>query len=78
MLFTDDCITVIFSKASKEDWRTIQDTLHKYKKASGQVLNRQKISILFSSKEAGSILCGDYGRYLGLPTMVGRAKYQAF
>lgn len=24
------------------------------------------------------IVCGDYGQYLGLPTMISRSKYNAF
>lgn len=28
--------------------------------------------------EASTMACGDYVKYLGLPTMVGRSKYETF
>lgn len=67
----------------------VHDVLQLYEKAFGQVLIRQKTSIMFSSnteesiqnailQEARVVLCGDYGKYLGLPTMIGRSKYQIF
>ncbi|XP_042964743.1 uncharacterized protein LOC122298967 [Carya illinoinensis] len=87
LLFADDC--VIFSKASKEVWLAIHDLLLLYEVSSGQKLNREKTTILFSPNtselvqeeiiyEAGEIVCGDYGKYLGLPTMIGRSKYETF
>ncbi|XP_042944602.1 uncharacterized protein LOC122278481 [Carya illinoinensis] len=87
LLFADDC--VIFSKASKEEWLAIHDLLLLYEVSLGQKLNREKTAILFSSNtselvqeeiisEAGEIVCGDYGKYLGLPTMIGRSKYETF
>lgn len=80
ILFADDYI--IFSKARKEDWKAIHGVLQVYEKAFGQVLNQQKTSILFSSntkksiqsailQEAGAVLCGDYRKYLRLPSMIG-------
>ncbi|KAF5458731.1 hypothetical protein F2P56_022741 [Juglans regia] len=87
LLFAYDC--VIFSIASKEDWRTILDILKVYEDSSGQMLKRQKTAILFSSntsilnqrdilQEAGAVICGDYGKYPSLPTIVGRSKYGTF
>ncbi|XP_040998224.1 uncharacterized protein LOC121244278 [Juglans microcarpa x Juglans regia] len=55
----------------------------------GQVLNKEKSSLFFSSNteetekkmilfEAGGVVCGSYEKYLGLPAMVGRSKYKTF
>lgn len=60
-----------------------------YERASCQSLNRQKISILFSSntkgearnliqKEARVKECSNLERYLGLPAMVGLSRYNSF
>ncbi|KAF5482243.1 hypothetical protein F2P56_002830 [Juglans regia] len=57
--------------------------------ASGQCLNKQKTSIMFSSngrnedwdrivEELGGRVQNNYERYLGLPTLVGRSKYNTF
>lgn len=46
-LFADNYI--IFSRATKSDWQKIQGICNLYEAASGQVLNRQKTSILFST-----------------------------
>ncbi|KAG7941873.1 hypothetical protein I3843_16G069700 [Carya illinoinensis] len=87
LLFADDC--VIFSKASRKEWLAIHDILMLYEASSGQMLNRQKTALLFSSntkesvkreilQEAGDDSLGVYGKYLGLPTMIGRSKYETF
>lgn len=87
LLIVDDC--VLFSKAKKEEWRSIYSILQVYECASGQVLNKQKTSIFFSSntkrevirriyREAGAVVCDNYERYLGLPAVVGKARYNAF
>lgn len=87
LLFAYDC--VIFNKANKGNWKAIQEELEKYERASGQALNKQKISILFSAntdgetqreimQTVGVILCRDYGKYLGLPTMIDRNKFHTF
>ncbi|XP_042950197.1 uncharacterized protein LOC122282305 [Carya illinoinensis] len=60
-----------------------------YGKASGQLLNLQKSTIFFSSntptavrrqiqREAGVPVCGNYEKYLGLPAMIGRSRYNTF
>ncbi|XP_042962354.1 uncharacterized protein LOC122296618 [Carya illinoinensis] len=87
LLFADDCI--LFGRAKLEEWGRIQELLKKYERASGQFLNKEKTSVFFNSNtkaedkrrilEAGdSVLCGSYEKYLGLPTIVGRSKYQTF
>lgn len=65
------------------EWEKIQEVLQQYEIMLGEVLNRQKTSILFSINtsivineqikwEASAIVCQDYGKYLGLLTMVDR------
>ncbi|XP_035544636.1 uncharacterized protein LOC118348020 [Juglans regia] len=87
LLFADDCI--LFCRASVEEWRKMQDLLLIYEKASGQFLNKEKTAVFFSSNtsvevkrkilvEGGAIVQGSYDKYLGLPTMVGRSKYNTF
>ncbi|XP_042950067.1 uncharacterized protein LOC122282179 [Carya illinoinensis] len=87
LLFTDDY--VIFSKASREEWMAIHEILKLYEVSSSQMLNRQKTTILFSSnirasvqreilQEVGDVSYGDYAKYLGLPTLIGRSKYETF
>ena len=67
----------------------ISDTLQLYVKASGQCINFEKSSTYFSSntsesqrrwiKQALGVREVDrFESYLGLPTLVGRAKYQTF
>ncbi|XP_040986468.1 uncharacterized protein LOC121234565 [Juglans microcarpa x Juglans regia] len=87
LLFTDDCI--LFGRANIEEWRKIQEILLVYEKASGQFLNKGKTSVFFSNntqladkqaiKEAGnSFVCGTHEKYLGLPAMVGKSRYNTF
>ncbi|XP_042948615.1 uncharacterized protein LOC122281305 [Carya illinoinensis] len=87
LLFADDCI--IFGKACWKEWRKISSILKKYEQASGQCLNKQKTSIIFSSngrhadwdrivKGLGGRVQNNCEKYLGLPTMVGRSKYNTF
>ncbi|XP_042979926.1 uncharacterized protein LOC122310106 [Carya illinoinensis] len=87
LLFADDCI--LFGRAKLADWFNLQEVLKKYERASGQFLNKEKNSIFFSSntkeenkkmiKEASnSLVCGNYDKYLGLPTMIGRSSFKTF
>ena len=63
--------------------------LEQYEKASGQVLNKEKSALFFSSNTklsdqtlirnaGGSVMVGSYEKYLGLPSVVGRSKYYTF
>ncbi|XP_042950200.1 uncharacterized protein LOC122282309 [Carya illinoinensis] len=87
LLFANDC--VMFCRSKLEEWTIIVRFLKVYEEASGQTLNRQKTSILFSSntnaaaKECISqhvegVICDSYNKYLGLPTRVGKSKYNTF
>ncbi|XP_040994374.1 uncharacterized protein LOC121240922 [Juglans microcarpa x Juglans regia] len=87
LLFTDDCI--LFGRACVEEWKRLQELLLRYERASGQFLNKEKTSVFFSSntsvadmdlilREWGSMVQGSYEKYLGLPTMAGKSKYNTF
>ncbi|KAF5451880.1 hypothetical protein F2P56_026940 [Juglans regia] len=87
LLFADDC--VIFCRAKLIEWYQIRDLLVLYESASGQTLNKEKTNLFFKSNsrmEANEFIlqqvngarCNDYNRYLDLPTVVGRSKYNTF
>ena len=87
LLFADDC--VIFSEASQRGADCFQKILDVYSRGLGQLVNRDKSAVFFSSN------CSDEmktvirqvlhiekealtERYLGLPTAVGRSSTDAF
>jgi hypothetical protein len=87
LLFADDGI--VFLEASKTNMESLRRVLAKYECCSGQRVNLQKSSIYFGKGcgEAGragfkrvlGIECEAlFEKYLGLPTVVGRAKNGAF
>ncbi len=87
LFFVDDCF--LFFQANTEEARIIKSILAIYGAASGQRVNFNKSSISFSGNtRADSIasVCNilevnattDYGMYLGLPSAVGRNKFEAF
>ena len=87
LLFADD--SLIFCQANQEEVSLISDTLQLYAEASGQCINFEKSSAYFSSntsesqrlwiKQALGVREVDrFETYLGLPTLVGRSKYQTF
>lgn len=80
---------ILFCRASLIEWKHIQVILEKYEAASGQCVNKQKATIMFSSDTSDAIkdqiktnavvsLCFDQGKYLGLPSTVGRSKNSTF
>jgi hypothetical protein len=87
LFFADD--SLLFCRATIAEWAHIQEILEKYKKASGQKLNREKTSLFFSrnTKEetknfiisvAGVSATNRYEKYLGLPNLIGRSRVSAF
>lgn len=87
LLFTDD--TMFFCSASKESCEALQQVILRYERASGQMINKAKYAITFSSKtpagmrnEAKAVLGidkeGGEGKYLGLPEHFGRRKKDLF
>ncbi|XP_042944657.1 uncharacterized protein LOC122278542 [Carya illinoinensis] len=87
LLFADD--SVIFCKADVQTNLELQRILKRYELASGQKLNMDKTSMVFSSNVSapmqeeirnmwGGSAIQQYEKYLGLPPMIGRKKANAF
>ncbi|XP_074348373.1 uncharacterized protein LOC141687107 [Apium graveolens] len=87
LLFADD--SFLFFKASVQEAASVKDILKRYKLESGQAVNYQKSGIFFSANvrrdkqvEILSILgvtnTISGGKYLGLPSLIGRSKKGAF
>ena len=87
LFFADD--SALFCRAAEAECQRILDVLAVYERGSGQKINREKTNIFFSSKTQAQVkfriqeLLGvpairQYEKYLGLPTLVGRAKKQSF
>ena len=81
--------SVVFCRATVFECVKIQSIMYQYEQASGQSINRGKTNIFFSSntlsrtKEAISNFLDvpvtqRYEHYLGLPSLVGRAKKKSF
>ena len=87
LMFVDD--SILFCCATLGEVEVINEVLQIYANASSQCINMEKSSIYFSSNTQGNqreeivSLLGvkeveRFEYYLGLPTLVGRAKYQTF
>jgi len=87
LLFADDCI--VFSEASKRGADRLHDVLETYSRGSGQLVNKDKSVVFFSSNcddgaknEVREILQIETealaDKYLGLPTALGRSTKEAF
>lgn len=79
----------MFCKSSKEEWSKVKEVLKLYEKGSGQMINSKKSSIVSSSniskelqltisQEVGGMISESCGKYLRLPTLIGRSKYNSF
>ncbi|CAN1729936.1 LINE-1 reverse transcriptase homolog [Linum perenne] len=86
LLFADD--SFFFFRADIEETRKVKDIFQKYGRASGQLINFAKSGIFFSKstcnmlKDAVKEILGvsqpfDRGKYLGMPSFVGRRKKDA-
>ena len=87
LMFADDSIS--FCRATSGEVGVINEVLQTYANASGQCSNMEKSSIYFNSNTQdgqkaeivsmlGVKVVDRFKTYLGLPTLVGRAKYQIF
>nr|KYP48455.1 hypothetical protein KK1_029830 [Cajanus cajan] len=87
LLFADDCF--LFCKAIERECTTLRTILQQYESASGQAINLQKSEIYYSKNTTtrtrtsinailGVHKCIGTGKYLGLPSMVGRNKRAVF
>ena len=87
LLFADD--SLIFCQANKNEVQVVSDTLQLYAEASGQCINLEKSSAYFNSNvpvdQKAWIIdklkvkeVEKFDAYLGLPTLIGRWKYDTF
>ena len=87
LLFADD--SFLFCKATASEAQHLKGILTSYEQASGQAINLNKSAIAFSantpqdSVSSITAILGVYGtigsgKYLGLPSMVGRSKRAIF
>ncbi|XP_050222528.1 uncharacterized protein LOC126672620 [Mercurialis annua] len=87
LFFADDCF--LFFRASVEEMLVVKNVLDFYENFSGQKVNFHKSNIIFSAnvdRECKESICSvmevvkdsDSGKYLGLPSLVGRNKNQIF
>ena len=87
LFFADD--SLLFCRATHEEVRCISNILQLYAASSSQCINFEKSSVYFSSNtmglqreaiksELGVKEVDRFESYLGLPTLVGRAKYRTF
>lgn len=87
LMFVDDSLLVV--EASLQSVQTINAILQTYEECSGQVINLEKSSVMFSANasqsfknlilqelQLGSEATG--GKYLGLPSYVGKSKKECF
>ncbi|XP_042983163.1 uncharacterized protein LOC122312584 [Carya illinoinensis] len=87
LLFADD--SLVFCKADIIENRRIQELLGRFEAVSGQKINKEKTTIVFSGNVDVSMRTAikalwspseiqQYEKYLGLPPIVGRSKTRAF
>ncbi|XP_031094434.1 uncharacterized protein LOC115998904 [Ipomoea triloba] len=87
LFFADD--SLLFFRATDSEVHEIKSCLDLYSSASGQLVNYDKSSITFSAnteqnmcRHVASVLgvrqSVDFGRYLGLPSFIGRNKTAVF
>lgn len=87
LLFADD--TMFFCRANRKNAESLKALLSTYESVSGQLINKEKLSIFFSKRtnlavrgQMKAILGiekeGGMGKYLGLPEELGRKKKDSF
>ncbi|XP_061993497.1 uncharacterized protein LOC133711383 [Rosa rugosa] len=87
LIFADD--NILYAQASIEACYEIQDVIETYGRASGQLVNFNKSSIVFNKNVDADLqddvaslmgveIVEPHERYLGLPTYVGRKKTTTF
>ena len=87
LFFVDD--SLLFCNATMEKCAVLLEKLRWYEKALGQSVNTDKTSLFFSRNTAENLrvaiqsnigvpVIREHEKYLGLPSFVGRSKYQTF
>jgi hypothetical protein len=83
LLFVDDII--LFCRANKEETTNLKNIISTYQAASGQLVNMEKLEIMYSKKVPESVKediaqimhmqrVQSFSKYLGMPTQLGRYK----
>lgn len=87
IFFTDD--NLLFFRANQHEAHTVKGCLTEYCSTSGQAVNYDKSSIIFNTNSStdmrelvavcfGVRITNDFGRYLGLPSVLGCIKSAIF
>ena len=87
LLFADD--SMLYIRASMQDCVVVKEVLKLYEEASGQQVNLQKSSVVFSSNVRprereefagflGMEITEKHEKYLGIPTHVGQSRNDTF
>ncbi|KAK6160713.1 hypothetical protein DH2020_004094 [Rehmannia glutinosa] len=87
LFFADD--TLLFGNATVEEAKFIRFAISLFRKASGQQVNFEKSGIVFSphidasiarsiSQLLGIPIMSSHGKYLGLPSVIGKNKKEIF
>ena len=87
LFFADD--SLLFCKASEQECRKMIEILELCEAASGQKVNAKKSSVIFSHNNPqerrrmvmdilGPMQDTRHGKYLGLPSIIGRSKTEVF
>jgi hypothetical protein len=87
LLFADDCF--LFFRADEKEAECMKQLLNDYERASGQAINFAKSEVYFSRNTSPNIKANistmlgvneviGTGRYLGMPSMIGRNKKAIF
>ncbi|XP_019160712.1 PREDICTED: uncharacterized protein LOC109157266 [Ipomoea nil] len=87
LFFADD--SLLFFRASCEEAQSVKDCLDRYSSVSGQLINYDKSSAMFSANTKADVRAQvsacigvrettDFGKYLGLPSVLGRNKSATF
>ncbi|XP_031125428.1 uncharacterized protein LOC116027784 [Ipomoea triloba] len=87
LFFVDD--SLLFFKANSSEAAVVKECLHRYEILSGQAVNFHKSSVCFSrntdvndrlvvTNTLGVVQASDFGKYLGLPSFIGRNKRRVF
>ncbi|XP_042965938.1 uncharacterized protein LOC122299618 [Carya illinoinensis] len=84
-----EMIAFYLEELKQKNGGKIQELLLTYEKALGQFLNKEKTTVFFSTNSrteeqkkikelGGNVMRGSYEKYLGLPPVVGKLKYNSF
>ena len=85
LYFADD--SLLFCKANSQECQTLIDVLQLYEAASGQKINANKSSVIFSNNTPDDRRCevlnmlgpmqdNRHKKYLGLPSIIGKSKVE--